>query len=126
MKEVGNIERLTISVPFYLPFLSKQFLYMLRSQSFTKPTKLQNKVCFDWGIYHQPPRASWISPKSRVVLLGDAAHATAPFMGQGANMAMHDAFYLGQILLDEKISLPEGRVTKQSWPQNFKIESTPF
>lgn len=42
------------------------------------------------------------------VLLGDAAHATAPFMGQGANMAMHDAYCLGQILLNPKLSLPAG------------------
>ena len=40
------------------------------------------EVCFDWAIYRQPFLASWISPKERVVLLGDAAHATAPFMGQ--------------------------------------------
>ena len=66
------------------------------------------EVCFDWGIYRQPFLKSWISSKARTVLLGDAAHATAPFMGQGANMAMHDAYYLGQILLNPKISLPDG------------------
>mmetsp|Transcript_40460 Transcript_40460/g.82653 ORF Transcript_40460/g.82653 Transcript_40460/m.82653 type:complete len:424 (-) Transcript_40460:230-1501(-) len=67
-----------------------------------------SEVCFDWGIYKQPTRDSWISPKGRVVLLGDAAHATAPFMGQGANMAMHDAFCLGEILMNEKIAMQDG------------------
>ena len=67
-----------------------------------------DQVCFDWGIYKQPTRDSWISPKGRVVLLGDAAHATAPFMGQGANMAMHDAFCLGEILMNEKIAMQDG------------------
>ncbi len=66
------------------------------------------EVCFDWGIYKQPTRKSWISNKGRVVLLGDAAHATAPFMGQGANMAMHDAYCLGQILRNDKISFHDG------------------
>jgi len=67
-----------------------------------------SEVCFDWGIYKQPTRDSWISPKGRVVLLGDAAHATAPFMGQGANMAMHDAFCLGEILMNEAIAVEDG------------------
>jgi len=67
-----------------------------------------SEVCFDWGIYKQPTRESWISSKGRVVLLGDAAHATAPFMGQGANMAMHDAFCLGQILMNDQIPLQDG------------------
>ncbi|CAJ1373212.1 unnamed protein product [Effrenium voratum] len=67
-----------------------------------------SEVCFDWGIYRQPLRDTWISSKGRVVLLGDAAHATAPFMGQGANMAMDDAYTLAQILRNERISLSEG------------------
>ena len=65
-------------------------------------------VCFDWGVYQQPVRPSWISNHGRVVLLGDAAHATAPFMGQGANMAMHDAWCLSRVLLNEDLSLREG------------------
>ena len=67
-----------------------------------------SEVCFDWGIYQSAKRPSWISAKGRTVLLGDAAHATAPFMGQGANMAMQDAYCLGQILLNPKLSLSEG------------------
>ena len=62
------------------------------------------EVCFDWGIYRQAFCKTWISPKGHVVLLGDAAHATAPFMGQGANMAMHDAYALGQLLVQEELS----------------------
>ncbi|CAK9023299.1 6-hydroxynicotinate 3-monooxygenase (6-HNA monooxygenase), partial [Durusdinium trenchii] len=66
------------------------------------------ELCFDWGVYESPPQKSWISPRQRIVLLGDAAHATAPFLAQGANMAMHDAYCLGQILLKEEISLSKG------------------
>jgi len=39
--------------------------------------------------------------------LGDAAHATAPFIGQGANMAMMDAFCLGRLLARDDISVAE-------------------
>jgi 2-polyprenyl-6-methoxyphenol hydroxylase-like FAD-dependent oxidoreductase len=35
----------------------------------------------------------------RVVLIGDAAHASSPLMGQGGCMAMEDAFVLAEILL---------------------------
>lgn len=59
------------------------------------------EMCFDWGVYIQPILKSWVSPKKRVTLIGDAAHATAPFMGQGANMAIMDAWRLGRLLADQ-------------------------
>ncbi len=50
--------------------------------------------------------------KSKVVLVGDAAHATTPNMGQGAGQAMEDAYYLANILarnnqIEQAISLFE-------------------
>ena len=36
--------------------------------------------------------------RGRVVLIGDAAHASTPFMGQGGAMAMQDAVVLGEAL----------------------------
>ncbi|CAE7926959.1 nicC, partial [Symbiodinium sp. KB8] len=59
-------------------------------------------ICFDWGVYSQPKLPSWISPLGKIVLLGDAAHASAPFMGQGGNMAMEDGWVLGKVLLNVK------------------------
>lgn len=56
------------------------------------------EMCFDWGVYIQPVLKTWISPKQKVTLIGDAAHATSPFMGQGANMAIMDAWRLGRCL----------------------------
>ncbi|MBK8028656.1 MAG: FAD-dependent monooxygenase [Chloroflexi bacterium] len=43
-----------------------------------------------------PPLSTWVD--GRVALLGDAAHATTPNMGQGACQAIEDAFVLGQVL----------------------------
>lgn len=37
--------------------------------------------------------------KDRVVLVGDAAHATTPNMGQGAGQGIEDAYYLANILV---------------------------
>jgi 2-polyprenyl-6-methoxyphenol hydroxylase-like FAD-dependent oxidoreductase len=36
--------------------------------------------------------------RGRVVLIGDAAHASSPMMGQGGSMAMEDALVLAEIL----------------------------
>lgn len=55
-------------------------------------------VAWDWGIYQLPPLASWAALGGRVCLLGDACHATAPFLGQGANMAIQDAVCLARCL----------------------------
>jgi 2-polyprenyl-6-methoxyphenol hydroxylase-like FAD-dependent oxidoreductase len=43
------------------------------------------------------PRLPWWS-RGRVVLLGDAAHAPLPHQGQGAAMAIEDAYALGALL----------------------------
>jgi 2-polyprenyl-6-methoxyphenol hydroxylase-like FAD-dependent oxidoreductase len=50
--------------------------------------------------------------KDKVVLIGDAAHATTPNMGQGAGQGMEDAYYLANILakhnqIEQAISLFE-------------------
>merc|ERR1712013_224874 len=41
--------------------------------------------------------------KGRIVLLGDAAHPQTPFMGQGVNMAMIDAFVLATRLSRQSV-----------------------
>ncbi len=48
-------------------------------------------ICTDVEEIHQ---GEWV--KGRVALLGDAAHALTPNMGQGAGMAMEDAAILAQ------------------------------
>lgn len=44
--------------------------------------------------------------KGRILLIGDAAHATTPNMGQGAGMAIEDAWVLTQII-DQAVTIDE-------------------
>jgi len=54
-----------------------------------------------WGIYEHAQKPTWISPGSKIVLTGDAAHAMAPYLGLGAQSAMIDADVLVKELLKE-------------------------
>lgn len=45
-----------------------------------------------WGLHRHPVAPVWQS--GGVALLGDAAHPTLPFLAQGANMALEDAWVL--------------------------------
>ncbi|MGW1890096.1 FAD-dependent monooxygenase [Streptomyces sp. NPDC002004] len=51
---------------------------------------------FKWGIFDRPSLPTWST--ASITLLGDAAHAMVPHLGQGANQAMEDAFALATIL----------------------------
>ena len=51
-----------------------------------------------WATYDLPSVATW--HRSSLVIIGDAAHATAPSSGQGASMAIEDAVVLARCLRD--------------------------
>ena len=51
-------------------------------------------------VYDLPPIPRW--SRGRITLLGDAAHATTPHLGQGACMAIEDAAALGRALGETK------------------------
>ena len=52
--------------------------------------------CFRWALNNRQPSMVWSSP--RVTMLGDAVHATLPYMAQGAAMAIEDAAVLARAL----------------------------
>ncbi len=47
-----------------------------------------------WGLFRHPVPPRWHD--GRAVLLGDAAHPTLPFLAQGANLALEDAWVLAR------------------------------
>ncbi|WP_169948445.1 NAD(P)/FAD-dependent oxidoreductase [Microbispora sp. H11081] len=51
-----------------------------------------------WNTYDFPSVPKWSG--ERMVIVGDAAHATSPSSGQGASMAIEDAVVLGKCLRD--------------------------
>lgn len=52
--------------------------------------------CFRWALNARVPSTTWNT--ARVTLLGDAVHATLPYMAQGAAMAIEDAAVLARAL----------------------------
>ena len=62
-------------------------------------------------IWDLPPLSRW--HEGRVVLLGDAAHATTPNLGQGAAQAIEDAYCLGLCLA--KFEMEEALTNYWQW-----------
>ncbi|KAM0228990.1 hypothetical protein ACHAP5_011799, partial [Fusarium lateritium] len=52
----------------------------------------------DYKLLWRDPYPTWASPHSRIVQIGDAAHAFLPTSASGATMAMEDAFSLAASL----------------------------
>jgi len=52
---------------------------------------------YKWAINARKPLKSWVI-EDKIALLGDAAHAMTPFLGQGAACAIEDAIVLSRAL----------------------------
>ena len=65
-----------------------------------------------WALFDRLPLSHWID--GRVVLMGDAAHPTLPFLAQGAALAIEDAWALATYAPDLKAyeCARRSRVTK--------------
>ncbi len=55
-----------------------------------------------WGLFRHPVAQTWYkaSGQGGAVILGDAAHPSLPFLAQGANMALEDAWCLAQSIAE--------------------------
>jgi salicylate hydroxylase len=56
------------------------------------------------AVFVRPPIDRWVF--DRIALLGDSAHAMAPFQAQGAAQAVEDAFVLAECVGDEPNDVP--------------------
>lgn len=56
--------------------------------------------CYVWALHIREPVEDWST--DRVTLLGDAIHATLPYLAQGAAMAMEDGAVLMRALRQER------------------------
>jgi 2-polyprenyl-6-methoxyphenol hydroxylase-like FAD-dependent oxidoreductase len=52
--------------------------------------------CYRWSLFYRPPIEKWST--RRVTMLGDAVHATLPYLAQGAAMAIEDGAVLTRAL----------------------------
>jgi salicylate hydroxylase len=77
------------------------------------------ETCFWWGLYDRKPLTAWTN--RRLALLGDAAHAMLPHLGQGANQAMEDGVALA-VLLEGRDSAEVGDVLRRY--ETFRRERT--
>ena len=64
----------------------------------------QVQACALWGLFRHPVAGHWHG--GNVALLGDAAHPTLPFMAQGGNLALEDAWVLGAELDAQPEDIP--------------------
>jgi salicylate hydroxylase len=90
---------------------------------------------YKWALYDREPLARW--SQGRATLLGDSAHAMLPYLGQGACMAIEDAYSLaaaiaradldpeGALALYEAVRLPRTRRTVLGSRERAKLNHLP-
>ncbi len=84
--------------------------------------RLDESRLFKWAINARTPLSGW-NMHGRITLMGDAAHAMTPFLGQGASSAIEDAVVLARAIqasetLDEALTRYEAaRLERASFIQ---------
>jgi 2-polyprenyl-6-methoxyphenol hydroxylase-like FAD-dependent oxidoreductase len=84
-------------------------------------TELQSFDAIHFSPIEEIVLEAWV--RGRVVLIGDAAHATSPNMAEGASMALEDALVLAQMLATHRTApaalsaFTERRRARVSWVQ---------
>lgn len=62
-------------------------------------------IPYKWALFLHEPLHAW--SVGRVTLLGDACHATLPYLAQGANMAIEDGLVLARSFASHPGKVPE-------------------
>ena len=87
------------------------------------PALEDSVTLYKWGIYIRPPLKSMIT--NNITLLGDAAHPMVPFLGQGACMAIEDAYSFA-IACNENINNLEGAQADYDIVRNKRTKKIQF
>ena len=74
--------------------------------------QVPEETIYKWPIYQFPPVAVLGSAEHPLALIGDAWHTTLPFAGQGAALAIEDAFALADCLSGERSSSLANRLIR--------------
>lgn len=53
-------------------------------------SKTPEEKLVDWKLVYRDPLPTWVSPKGRILLVGDSAHPFLPTSAQGATQALED------------------------------------
>lgn len=93
-----------------------------------------------WRLIDLPPIDDWVHPSNKLIMIGDAVHATLPYLAQGAAMAVEDASTFGHIFshLSSNDQIPEflklfceirldrvHNIQRGSWTNRFFIHMSP-
>ena len=77
---------------------------------------------YKWGLFKYPMKKNWYD--DRVILVGDAAHPTLPFLAQGAAMAIEDSFVIAsKISKFPKLSLAFNEFQRERLPRVRRVIS---
>ncbi|KAK2033483.1 FAD/NAD(P)-binding domain-containing protein [Colletotrichum zoysiae] len=95
-------EKLLSSAEFYKEFAPSLRQFIADAEGPFRP----------WLLHRMPVSSLAWDRVPGVTLLGDAAHASTPFVGEGVNMAMHDALKLAQSIEKHCIG-PTGNVFEE-------------
>jgi 2-polyprenyl-6-methoxyphenol hydroxylase-like FAD-dependent oxidoreductase len=90
-------ERLAVDLKFQHEFLEEG----IEGRSELVQSAIRNMIeekMVIWPQHVLPKLPSWRSQKSKIVIIGDAAHAMPPTSGQGANQAFEDGYALAMLL----------------------------
>ncbi|GME32802.1 hypothetical protein GTA08_BOTSDO07409 [Neofusicoccum parvum] len=60
-------------------------------------SKIPSEELFDWKLLWRDPLKSWVSPKGRILLVGDSSHPHLPTSGSGAMQAIEDGATFGAL-----------------------------
>ncbi|EXJ70309.1 uncharacterized protein A1O5_06377 [Cladophialophora psammophila CBS 110553] len=120
----GNLYNIVIACPDNLPELVNQQKADLDEmhalfQNWDPQLRALLELCKDtskWRLQNSREMPSWNHPSGRFTLLGDACHATLPYLAQGAAQAVEDGAVLGHLFekIESRSQVPDLLVIYES------------